>query len=163
MTTVPLGLGQSVPDSLEDKINAAGIIFTVITNVMVTIMISTKISFLYRRMRKYVEHETIRPYTNAVAILVESAAPSAVLGVLSSVLMLRQSIKWYLVVFLVWSATIVRIYSSSDYKLHELLIVLAVIILQALSPQLIVLRIATGVAWSSTTAPLYEMFLDGKL
>lgn len=133
MATIPLGLGQRVRTSLEDRVDAAGIVLAVITNVMVTAMISTKILSMYYRIRDYVEYETTRPYTNVVTILVESAAPSAVLGVLSTILMLRQSIMWYMSVLLVWSTSI------------------------ALLSQLIILRTATGVAWSNKDSSSYEL------
>jgi hypothetical protein len=127
MATVPLGLGDKARSSLVDRVDAAGVILTVITNVMVTAMISTKLLTMYFNIRKYVTFETTRPYTNIISILVESAAPSAILGVFWTVLVLRQSIEWYMSVFLVWSTVIVRYCCFPILEREKMLTVLAVI------------------------------------
>ena len=96
-----------VPPAAIVPLGTAGYALPLATNVMVTAMISTKILSVYYRMRKVVEYETIKLYTNIVTILIESAAPPAVFGVLSSALMLSPSIEWQEAVFLMWTAMVV--------------------------------------------------------
>lgn len=116
------------------KITSAGIVLNTTTNIMVTVMISYKIlSVLYRvRRTAEVDPQLTRTYTNIVAILVESAAPCAILGILASVLELTFSYGkvgyWMEAVFMIWMGSV------------------------ALFPQLIIFRIAYGTSWTRLTS-----------
>lgn len=124
LATVPIGL--STNSRLDGQITAASIALTTAVNIMVTIMISCKI---LSKRRKSTHSENKRLYTNFVAILIESAAPCATLGVIEVAISLVDSfVTVNLTIFLVWSASI------------------------ALFPQLIILRIAQGSAWTKKTS-----------
>lgn len=122
MSTIPIGLQSNADSPLERGMNAASIILTMIVNVMAISMISFKILWVLRKTRKGTSEMMKRMYINVIAILVESAAPGAILGVISTVLLLSGSPFWNFFV-IVWSAYM------------------------AIFPQLIIYRIAHGIAW----------------
>lgn len=86
--TVPLSLsyGSRYSILIIDRLNAAGVVLNTFVNVMITAMISIKIYSISRMLSKSIGSTPThaRAYTNIVAILVESAAPCAILGILTS-------------------------------------------------------------------------------
>lgn len=123
----------SNPHPFLADINAAAIALTTAVNVILTAMISIKILFVARSLRKDTNLQTsqARMYTNVVTILVESAAPCAILGVLTCASMFTTNEYVYLSelgIFLTWSMSIM------------------------LFPQLIIYRVARGNAWTEKTS-----------
>lgn len=135
--TIPLGLLLSVGGyragayKLFSNIDSAGIAIATFTNVTTTAIISFRILIIFYSVRKFVDPRSARSYTGVVAIFVESAAPCAILGIISSIpssLSLAQPDIWGYSLFPIWSMSL------------------------ALFPQLIILRIAQGSAWTHTTS-----------
>jgi hypothetical protein len=91
MATVPFVLSPKWPEISvllkEDDLNAAAITLDTVLNLMVTGMISFKILSVSRSLNKSVDSiaSYTRTYTNVVTILVESAAPCAILGILTCI------------------------------------------------------------------------------
>jgi hypothetical protein len=88
LATVPIILSHNWPAGNlvinEEKLNISAIVLDTAVNVMITTMISIRILSIYRMTDK----DTIpiqlyaRKHLNVVAMLVESAAPCAILGIL---------------------------------------------------------------------------------
>lgn len=124
-----------------DALNAAAITLDTAVNIMITIMISIKILSVYQiRSTGKSTGLTLtlaRKSTNVVAILVESAAPSAVLGTLASIgLFMDASSKA----------------STFGFSTEVMLATWSMSI--ALLPQLIIYRVANGSAWTGRTREL---------
>jgi hypothetical protein len=68
----------------EEKINVSAIVLDTAVNVMVTAMISMRILSIYWMTNKGVNpvQAHVKRYINVVAMLVESAAPCTILGIL---------------------------------------------------------------------------------
>jgi hypothetical protein len=112
MSTIPLGLQLDANSLLERGMNATSITLTTAVNVMVISMISFRILRILHKVRKST-NKMRRTYINVIAILVESAAPGAILGIISISLLLTGSFLWNFSV-IVWSAYMV------DNRLNEL-------------------------------------------
>jgi hypothetical protein len=88
--TIPLSfwLDQANPVGLKGRIDHLDLIqllgtgFATLTNVTATAVISFRILTVFYSVRKSVDPERARTYTSVVAILVESAAPCAILGII---------------------------------------------------------------------------------
>lgn len=129
MATIPIYLGLNT--SLGDTINAVAIMLTITVNVVTPTMIAVRILIVLRRVHKSIGIHYKMKWSNwpinIAAILVESALPNAVLGIISCVMILAQSDLWHAAT-IIWSGYL------------------------ALFPQLIILRIAQGIAWTGTTS-----------
>ncbi|KAK0226228.1 hypothetical protein IW262DRAFT_1360609 [Armillaria fumosa] len=122
---------SGLPDSSVFKGRAATcgvswVVLTVSFNVVVTTMICGRIFLLQRSIRKWMDAETVKMYTGIIALMVESALPFTVLGV-------------------VFIATYVRA-SPAEWTMAPTWGSFVII-----SPQLIILRVAMDRAWSKTT------------
>jgi hypothetical protein len=115
MATIPFYIN---PEMILNKLNAAGIALDTIANVYITAMISIRILDVARNLRKSTESQATetRTYTNVVAILIESAAPCAILGIMTCVIQFMindGSTSPFIYIFgavdLLWSASIVSI------------------------------------------------------
>jgi hypothetical protein len=116
MVTIPAADDISV--ALSDRLSAMGIALTTLTNIMVTAMISFKILSMNRRVKDHVEIYETRKYTTVVAILVESAAPCAILGIFISIIFPLTTTPWFTAVFLVWSMTVVSHLSVGTMQIY---------------------------------------------
>ncbi|KAG2065023.1 hypothetical protein BDR04DRAFT_206847 [Suillus decipiens] len=110
---------------LTAQFGISWVALTVGFNIIVTGLIISRLLFFHRRVRSILSDEQRSTYTGTVAILVESALPFTVLGIV------------YLVTYILGipSATAVGIIWGTF----------------VLTPQLIILRVASGVAWSRDT------------
>ncbi|KJA25159.1 hypothetical protein HYPSUDRAFT_38125 [Hypholoma sublateritium FD-334 SS-4] len=95
-------------------------------NIIVTIIICVKLYLAYRRLRAIASPEYADIYTGAAAILIESAFPYAFFGIIFSILYGLNNVS-SLAFAIVWIA------------------------FTGISPQLIILRVARGTAWSKNT------------
>ncbi|KAK0195719.1 hypothetical protein F5146DRAFT_301745 [Armillaria mellea] len=122
---------SGLPDSNVFKGKAANfgvswVVLTVSFNVVVTTMICARILLLQRSIRKYMDAETAKMYTSIVALMVESALPFTVLGIIFIAAYVRESpAEWTMAP--TWGSFVI------------------------ISPQLIILRVATGIAWTKAT------------
>ncbi|KAK0460964.1 uncharacterized protein EV420DRAFT_168874 [Desarmillaria tabescens] len=122
---------SGLPDSSVFKGKAAScgvswVVLTVSFNVVVTTMICARIFSLQRSVRKYMDAETAKMYTGIIALLVESALPFTVLGIIFIATYVRASpAEWTMAP--TWGSFVI------------------------ISPQLIILRVAMGRAWTKTT------------
>ncbi|KAG1841844.1 hypothetical protein C8R48DRAFT_738439 [Suillus tomentosus] len=103
------------------------IALTVSFNITVTALIISRLLYFYRRVRSFLNDEQRNIYTGIVAILVESTLPFTILGIISLATYI-QGAPCAMGIEIIWAAFMV------------------------LSPQLIILRVASGVAWSKDTA-----------
>jgi hypothetical protein len=85
--------------------------------VLVTAMISWKLLSLYYRARKYAHSNAVRMYTSVVAIFIESAAPSAVLGLFVTAIntysVADAQRPWAFAIYLTWCMVTVSCLRSS--------------------------------------------------
>ncbi|TFY78128.1 hypothetical protein EWM64_g5886 [Hericium alpestre] len=102
-------------------------------NVIVTFLISSRLLMMRRQIIKAMAPELANTYTNIIAIIVESAAPLTVFGILAIIFLQRESPVLYTFVQL-WGAVCV------------------------ISPQFIILRVAMGEAWSRETVNRFSHF-----
>ncbi|PBK74213.1 hypothetical protein ARMSODRAFT_951814 [Armillaria solidipes] len=122
---------SGLPDSNVFKGKAANygvswVVLTVSFNVVVTTMICARIFSLQRSIRKYMDAETAKMYTSIIALMVESALPFTVLGIIFIATYVRASpAEWTMAP--TWGSFVI------------------------ISPQLIILRVATGRAWTKAT------------
>ncbi|TFY81067.1 hypothetical protein EWM64_g2946 [Hericium alpestre] len=100
-------------------------------NIIVTLLISSRLLMMRRQISKLMAPDLANTYTNIIAILVESAAPFTIFGIL-------------LVIFLARSSPV-------EYGIIQLWGTFCVI-----SPQLIILRVAMGEAWSRETVSRFS-------
>ncbi|KIJ53319.1 hypothetical protein M422DRAFT_43020 [Sphaerobolus stellatus SS14] len=100
-------------------------------NFMVTCLIAGRIMFLSRRIDKILPAETKVVYAGVVAILVEAAVPTTVLGIIFAVLEGRNLIE-SVALSILWGTFI------------------------AISPQLIILRVAMGRGWTDATVSQFS-------
>ncbi|KAF9527937.1 hypothetical protein CPB83DRAFT_814802 [Crepidotus variabilis] len=108
------------------KFSVTAIILSAVFNILVTIMISVRLLWAQHNFRKHAVESKERTYTGVVAILVESACPLAISGLIAAILDSQKHPVTYPVA-VVWAFFVVA------------------------SPQLIILRVAKGKAWSSST------------
>ncbi|KAJ7650703.1 hypothetical protein FB45DRAFT_888553 [Roridomyces roridus] len=102
------------------------LVLTLVFNVVTTSMISFRLFLVSRTMRSVLSKERAQLYTGVIAILVESALPFTLLGIVYVVLYIRSDPE-SLALADIWGAFV------------------------ALSPQAIILRVAMGSAWSRKT------------
>ncbi|KAG2091824.1 uncharacterized protein F5147DRAFT_642995 [Suillus discolor] len=100
---------------------------TVGFNIIVTALIVSRLLFFHRRVQSIFTDQQKSTYTGTVAILVESALPFTILGI-AYLATYIQGVPSATAVGIIWGTFVV------------------------LSPQLIILRIAAGTAWSRDTA-----------
>ncbi|KAJ3813288.1 hypothetical protein F5876DRAFT_35388 [Lentinula aff. lateritia] len=96
-------------------------------NAIITILITARLLMARRRIREIMSEDMSNVYTGVIAILVESALPFTVLGIVFAVL-LGKNLPEQLALSLTWGYYI------------------------GLAPQLIILRVAMGRAWSKDTS-----------
>ncbi|KAG1813094.1 hypothetical protein EV424DRAFT_1514933 [Suillus variegatus] len=118
---------SSLWQGLTAQFGISWVALTVSFNIIVTTLIFSRLLFFYRRVRSVLDDEQRNFYTGIMAILVESALPFTILGI-ASLATYIQGIPSATAVGIVWGAFVV------------------------LTPQLIILRIASGVAWSKDMA-----------
>lgn len=111
---------------LAAQFGISWVALTVGFNIIVTTLIISRLLFFHRRVRSVLTDEQRSTYTGTVAILVESALPFTVLGIAYLVTYI-QGVPSATAVGIIWGTFVV------------------------LTPQLIILRIASGVAWSRDT------------
>ncbi|KAK0484356.1 hypothetical protein EDD18DRAFT_708626 [Armillaria luteobubalina] len=122
---------SGLPDSnvFKGKAATCGISWVVLTvsfNVVVTTMICARIFLFQRYIRKNVDAETAKMYTGIIALMIESALPFTVLGIIFIATYVRGSpAEWTMAP--TWGSFVI------------------------ISPQLIILRVATGRAWTKAT------------
>ncbi|KAG2355111.1 hypothetical protein BDR07DRAFT_1474179 [Suillus spraguei] len=111
---------------LTAQFGISWVALTVGFNVIVTGLIISRLLFFHRKVRSILSDEQRSTYTGTAAIMVESALPFTVLGIV------------YLVTYILGipSATAVGIIWGTFV---------------VLTPQLIILRVASGIAWSRDT------------
>ncbi|KAG2091850.1 uncharacterized protein F5147DRAFT_643041 [Suillus discolor] len=112
---------------LTAQFGISWVALTVSFNIIVTTLIFSRLLFFYRRARSVLDDEQRSLYTGIMAILVESSLPFTILGIACLVTYI-QGIPSATAVEIVWAAFVV------------------------LTPQLIILRVASGVAWSKDMA-----------
>jgi hypothetical protein len=137
----------------QTKLDIPTIILDTAVNVMVTAMISLRILSVYWTTNKDVGHVHAKKYLNVVAMLVESAAPCAIFGILLCVNQLMDSGSNTSIFVLcggaisqAWSMSLV----SCFFYIHKAKCLKHM--LQMLFPQLIIYRVAAGSAWTEKTS-----------
>ncbi|KIK41674.1 hypothetical protein CY34DRAFT_194000 [Suillus luteus UH-Slu-Lm8-n1] len=124
--------------SLAAQFGISWVAFTVSFNIIVTALIPSWLLFFHRRVRSALTDKQRSVYTGTAAILVESTLPFTVLGIA------------YLATYIqgVPSATAVGIIRGTFV---------------VLTPQLIIFRVASGIAWSRDTgSKISTNFLRGS-
>ncbi|KAJ4482073.1 hypothetical protein J3R30DRAFT_3699393 [Lentinula aciculospora] len=96
-------------------------------NAIITILITARLLRARRQLRKLMPGDTASVYTGLIAILVESALPFTVLGIVFAVL-LGKDLPEQLALSLTWGSYV------------------------GLAPQLIILRVTMGSAWCKETS-----------
>ncbi|KAG2114520.1 hypothetical protein DEU56DRAFT_188549 [Suillus clintonianus] len=129
--TVMMVIESAMPMSniwqgLAAQFGISWVALTVSFNVIVTALIISRLLFFHRTVRSVLTDEQRSTYTGLVAILVESALPFTVLGIAYLVTYIK-GLSSATAVGMAWGALVV------------------------LTPHLIILRVASGVAWSSDT------------
>lgn len=118
---------------------------TISLNVIVTLLICGRLLAVRNKVRAVLGAEHAKTYTNVASIIVESGTPFTILGIAYAVSYARNSPTSIAFVqvwgdFCVWRRLLFFYFNCSD-----------TIRIQALSPQLIILRVALGRAWSKDT------------
>jgi hypothetical protein len=119
------------------------IIPMLIANPMVTAMISIRIISMTRQTRN--NSQSDNTYTSTSAMLIESAAPWTIMGIPVIITAWLPNALWWDGVGMAWFAIGVGV-----FFLHLLLKKLMGV--QLLSPQLVILRVAKGIAWNRNTS-----------
>ena len=133
----------------DDKINAADVFLLVTLNVVLTCLISFRLVRAQRRFVSALPNTDHRVFMGAVTILVESAAPVMVFGVglAVSILYGEKTFRAY------QASTIFQMlfnYSAvSEAKPARLLLIIGWILLQTITSQFIIFRVATGTSWAN--------------
>ncbi|RXW17424.1 hypothetical protein EST38_g8430 [Candolleomyces aberdarensis] len=126
MTDYPTGQGGSAINY-----SVASTLLTVSTNVIVTTLITIRLLRAKRALANLLPLADVRVYTGVIAILIESAAPLTIFGVITAVLGVQRI-------------------SSSPYRTSEGIIVCNYLFdglfysFCALSPHMIIFRVTTG-------------------
>jgi len=110
-------------------------------------MISLRLLYARHQMRKYVPKEDREIYTGVVSILVESAFPLALSGLVAAIFYGKGHPAAFALT-VVWGEFVV---SSTLDSLFPQILLVSEKICQGISPQLIILRVARGRAWSQHT------------
>ncbi|KAG1847583.1 hypothetical protein F4604DRAFT_1630446 [Suillus subluteus] len=111
---------------LAAQFGISWVALTVSFNIIVTALIVSRLLLFHRRVQSILTNEQQSAYTGTAAILVESALPFTVLGI-AYLATYIQGVPSAIAVGIVWGTFVV------------------------LAPQLIILRVALGVAWSRDT------------
>ncbi|KAG1732946.1 hypothetical protein EDB19DRAFT_1732146 [Suillus lakei] len=111
---------------LAAQFGISWVALTVGFNIIVTAMIVSRLLFIHRKVQFVLTDEQRSAYTGTAAILVESALPFTVLGIVYLATYIK-GVPSAVAVGIVWGTFVV------------------------LTPQLIILRVASGVAWSKDT------------
>jgi len=112
-------------------------------NIVVTLIISLRLLHARYRMRKNAPKEDIEIYTSVVAILVESAFPLALSGLVAAIFYGKGHPAAFALT-VVWGNFVVSSALNSLFLLNTFVAKIC----QGISPQLIILRVARGRAWS---------------
>ena len=115
-------------------------------NIVVTLMISLRLLYARYRMSKYAPKEDIEIYTGVVSILVESAFPLALSGLVAAIFYGKGHPAAFALT-VVWGDFVVSSILNSLFLRSPLVSKIC----QGISPQLIILRVARGRAWSQHT------------
>ncbi|RXW11708.1 hypothetical protein EST38_g14147 [Candolleomyces aberdarensis] len=115
---------------------AAWIFLTVSTNIMVTALISFRLLSAHRSFSKSIPNRNLKLYTGAVAILIESALPLSVLGLVYSAIVIAKPQR-----------------STSAYNSYRIALLTFSSLFYAassLAPHAIIFRITTGRSWTKS-------------
>ncbi|KAH7918123.1 hypothetical protein BV22DRAFT_1134841 [Leucogyrophana mollusca] len=127
MMTIESALpGANIWQGLAASFGIPWVALTISFNIIATVMIVTRLLLVYMRVRHVLPADLTRTYTGVISILVESALPFTILGVA------------YLAAYVQNSPTA----TALGFVWGNVVVV---------SPQLIILRVAMGVAWSKDT------------
>ncbi|EIW80905.1 hypothetical protein CONPUDRAFT_123670 [Coniophora puteana RWD-64-598 SS2] len=118
--------GSNIFKGLAVQYGIIWIALTVVFNIFITVMISFRLIRVYRRLKHVLPTETLKPYTSTVAIIVESFLPFTIVNIAYMVTLIKSS-PAEVAIAAVWPNFCV------------------------LAPQLIIFRVASGVAWSKDT------------
>ncbi|KAH6908444.1 hypothetical protein BKA70DRAFT_1149673 [Coprinopsis sp. MPI-PUGE-AT-0042] len=126
-----VGLRTFIPFSFQDsKLDAADIFCTVGINILVTILIWSRLVRARKRFMEALPHTDHKVYIGVIAVLVESAAPVAVFGTaLAITSLLSSGVAWK-----------VRTIFAILYRISSIL-----------APQLVIFRVAVGSSWANKT------------
>jgi hypothetical protein len=129
LATVPIILSPKWPAlgtiTKAEDLNLSGIVLDTAVNVMITAMISMRIFSVYRMISKDFNpiQAHAKKYINLVTMLVESAAPCAILGIISIVSFIDIGpaalffVLWGPAISQIWSASIVsRLFYNTSQK-----------------------------------------------
>jgi hypothetical protein len=120
MATIPISLSVDPANPAElkskvallNKLQSAGVSLATFTNVAATTVISFRILTVFYSVRNSIDRQRAKTYTGVVAILVESAAPCAILGIVYAVCLPQPSSNidvWNDGLFFIWSASLVSL------------------------------------------------------
>ncbi|KAJ2921241.1 hypothetical protein H1R20_g15854, partial [Candolleomyces eurysporus] len=115
---------------------AAWIFLTVSTNIMVTALISFRLLSAHRNFSKSIPNRNLKLYTGAVAILIESALPLSVLGLVYSAIVIAKPQR-----------------STSAYNSYRIALLTfssLFYVASSLAPHAIIFRITTGRSWTKS-------------
>lgn len=129
---VGISIRNHIPLSYYDvkPTKAVDTLLLVILNVVIAVLISARLIRAHRRMAKLSPLTTSSEYLSVVAIMVESAAPLALMGIpLAITLFMKDSV-------IAWRIAEVL---ETTFKAFAIL-----------SPQMIIFRVATGTSWANT-------------
>lgn len=73
-------------DISANQLAAASVFLTVSTNIVVTSLITFRLLRARRTLAKALPSADMRPYTSVIAILVESAVPLTIFGIIAAIL-----------------------------------------------------------------------------
>lgn len=120
---------------------------SVALNVTLTALICVRILQARRRVQGCLEQEELKVYTSVMAILIESALPFSILGIIFAV---AYSKGWSLSAAManIWGVFVVRRCPSSSSNFH----LNRSATFQVVSPQFIILRVVMGRAWTRDIA-----------
>jgi energy-converting hydrogenase Eha subunit H len=110
--TIPLGLLVQVNEELFGRINSVGVALSAFTNITTTAIISFRILTASYHLKKSTHPQLTKIYTKAVIVLVESAAPCAILGIVSAFPIpsaLLNPYVWEYTLFPIWSMSLVSL------------------------------------------------------
>ncbi|KAJ7510315.1 hypothetical protein B0H11DRAFT_1183637 [Mycena galericulata] len=126
-TTIQSGLpGGNFFSGVTVNFGIPWLVLTIVFNIMVTAMICGRLLSMHAKGKRVLGAETSKKYTGLLAILVESALPFTVLGIVYLATYIRD-VPESLALADIWGCVV------------------------ALSPQAIILRVAMGAAWTPET------------
>jgi len=126
-TTIQSGLpGGNFFAGITVNFGIPWLVLTIVFNILVTTMIAGRLLSMHEKGKRVLGRETTKRYTGLVAILVESALPFTLLGIVYLATYIKD-VPESLALADIWGAVV------------------------ALAPQAIILRVAMGVAWTPET------------